>query len=128
MPAPGDAFFFSVSNSHLWVVISNPDGQRGEFLMVNLTTLSERTVDESCVLKPVDYPHFITHETIVFYDDAKLWWTTGANGYDELNTDGKINPMPPLSTSTLLKIQQGALASDFFIPDYIPLVQASLAS
>ncbi|MGO8674777.1 MAG: hypothetical protein ACLQVX_02760 [Limisphaerales bacterium] len=126
MVALADAFFFSVSNSHLWVVISPPDGPRNEFVMVNMTTLDEKVFDESCVLDPADYPVFIKRPTVIYYADVKLWWVDGDRGYDELAASQQITTMPTLSPHTLLRIQQGALKSDFFPPDYIHLVQDNL--
>lgn len=126
MATLGDAFFFSADRSHLWVVISTPRGRRGEFVMVNFTTLNENTVDESCVLQPADYPEFVEHPTAVFYIDAKVWWVAGANGYDAISFAGNITRMRAPNPATLLRIQQGALKSDFFPPDFKPLVQDSL--
>ena len=122
----GGAFFFSVDRSHLWVVISRPEGPKGQFVIVNFTTLDEKICDESCVLQPSDYPEYILHPTVVYYIDAKLWWFGGPNGYDDLASSSKISPMPNLAPGTLLRIQQGALRSDFFPPDYKPMVQDSL--
>src|SRR5207248_11030955 len=123
MVAPGDAFFFTVDRSHLWIVISRPEAPKGEFVIVNLTTLDEKIFDESCVLQPDDYPAFITHPTVVYYIDARLWWFAGPNGYDDLLSRAQIYPMPRLAAGPLLRIQQGALKSDFFPPDYKRLVQ-----
>jgi hypothetical protein len=122
----GDAFFWNEDRSHLWVVISTPQGRRAEFVMVNVTSLDEKIFDESCILQPADYPQFIDHPTAVFYVDAKVWWIAGANGYDAIAFGGNIARMPALRPATLLRIQQGALRSDFFPPDYKPLVQDSL--
>jgi hypothetical protein len=126
MPTLGDAFLFNVDRSHLWIVISNPAGDRKPFVMVNLTTHNDRVFDESCVLEPAHYPQYIKHRTVVYYIDAKLWWIDGEKGFDELDGDGQIIPMPKVGNQTLRRIQQGALMSNFFSPDHKPRVQASL--
>ena len=94
--------------------------------MVNLTTLDDEVEDTSCILQPDDYPAFIEHATVVYYNDAKLWWKTGEKGFNEIQKAGHVTMMPPVSPATLLKVQMGALKSDFFTPDYSPRVEASL--
>lgn len=122
------AFLFSVERSHLWVVISAPDGARSQFVMVNMTTLDNNVGDESCILDHADYPEFNKHPTVINYKDARLWWTFGENGYEELLASNMLVTKSAVSPYTLLRIQQGALQSDFLVPDYKALVQDSLVA
>ncbi len=126
MVALGDAFTFRVRGSHLWVVVSRPIGTLGEFVMVNLTTLTENTPDASCVLEPRDYPSFIRHPTCVRYIDARRWSALGENGFDQLLAAGGIHRMARFSDAVLLRIQEGALNSDFLEGAFEPLIRNSL--
>jgi len=41
---------------HMWVVLSDPDENSGKMVMVNLTTLTNKCVDDVCILDAGDFP------------------------------------------------------------------------
>ncbi len=47
---------------HIWVVLSDPLQTDDQILLVNMTTLADDCIDDSCILTPADYP-LLTHET-----------------------------------------------------------------
>ena len=113
MAGLGDAFFFAVQNSHLWIVITNPVGSDGEFIIVNVTT--DYGIGEGvCTLRPRDYPSYIDHPSEVRYKDAKLWRHTGPKGYNALLAAGAVIPKPPLSLATIAKVQDGCFGARLF--------------
>ena len=68
----GDVFaYYDGSDKHLWVVISDPEIDATAFVVtVNLTSYGP-TKEPACLLGPEDCPEFITHQTCVFYEEAR---------------------------------------------------------
>ena len=64
----GDTFILGPSG-HLWIVISDPAKNAGEFIMVNLTTNVFRAGTD-CELNPGDHP-WITDKCYVAFGDAR---------------------------------------------------------
>jgi hypothetical protein len=113
MPAIGDSFFFDVPGAHLWMVITEPDGADGEFVMVNITT--DHTGEGACGLYPEDdNGNFITRPSDVRYKDAQLWREVGPKGYNALLAAGMIRPYGQLKPETLIKVQDGAFIAELF--------------
>ena len=56
--------------THLWVVISDPQQNPDQIVVVNLTS-QRRWQDQACVLFPADHS-FIRHETVVYYAEARI--------------------------------------------------------
>ena len=54
---------------HLWVLVTRAHPDNGQAIMVNITTLRERS-DTTTVLGVGDHP-FITRPSVVFYADAR---------------------------------------------------------
>jgi hypothetical protein len=64
LPKPGH------ETRHLWVVLTEPDGDPIKVVAVNLTTRRPDT-DTTAILQAGDHP-FLTKETIVHYVDARF--------------------------------------------------------
>lgn len=124
MPAIGDSFRL-VPDGHLWIIISDPLGANGAFIMVNVTTLRDTAFDRSCVLQRGDHPR-IHHNSVIFYSDAKEWWVQGENGYDHWWQKNQIITHEPFSATVLRRIQDGALVSDHFKKKFRPRIQQCL--
>ncbi len=58
LPKPG------AEKEHLWVVVTNPDPNTGEVIMVNLTTQRPHS-DTTTVLLPGEHP-FLDRPTVAF--------------------------------------------------------------
>jgi hypothetical protein len=125
MIALGDSFHFNVDLGHLWMVITDPYGSAGNFLMVNMTSLRAHVADTTCILKVGEHPE-VVHDSVVYYQDAREWWVDGDRGYDQILAKGLITPRLPLSRALLRRIQNGALASPYFKRKYVARVQACL--
>jgi hypothetical protein len=64
----GDTFLRADSDRHLWVVLSDPEKDPENVLLVNMTTWNA-TKERACILHTGDHP-WITHETCINYGDA----------------------------------------------------------
>ena len=110
----GHSFFFRVTHSHLWVVITNPEGDDGEFVMVNIETHSGQG-EGACILEPADDAGgFIREPSEVRYKDALLWQRSGPKGFDAQVKAQVIKPYGKLKEGTLAKIQDGSFRSPLF--------------
>lgn len=56
---------------HLWIVINDPAQHDGQVLYVNVTSLTGRFDDLTCVLQRGEHP-FIKHDSYVRFDGAKV--------------------------------------------------------
>ncbi|MCX7045994.1 MAG: hypothetical protein NTX50_10990 [Candidatus Sumerlaeota bacterium] len=54
---------------HIWIVLSDPEATAGQILFVNLTTLRDSSIDDTCILGPEDYI-YLSHRTTVAYSRA----------------------------------------------------------
>jgi len=107
MIVPGDAFKTLEAPFHIWIIITLPD-ENGEAVVVNLSSYKPgEEEDSTCVLQRSDYPEYIRCPTVVVYRKAK-WGPVGGFKNSPL-----FKRMPSVSATTLRKIQQGALDSDF---------------
>jgi hypothetical protein len=59
----------SLPPRHIWIVITDPACTNGEILLVNLTTLPDDCVDDTCILGPADFS-LLTRRTTVAYSRA----------------------------------------------------------
>src|SRR5262245_31893923 len=74
-------------DSHLWIVISEPQQDAANVVIVNLTTWVDWK-DQSCILVVGDHP-WITHDSCVSYQDAKC---VAEQVLDGLVVSGRLIP------------------------------------
>ena len=91
---------------HLWVIITDPDGDPLLVVMVNMTSV-RRGVDKTVLLKKGDHP-FIKHNTAISYADAKI---TNADNLQYRINKGHFKKMAPLDKTILSRVQEGLLKS-----------------
>ena len=66
MIRPGLTLRAEAEPRHVWIVLSDPtETPDGAILMVNLTSLTEKCVDDCCILSPADYSPVLKHKTVV---------------------------------------------------------------
>ncbi len=94
--------------SHLWVIISDPETDPDNVLIVNLTDAEEHH-DQSCVLDASDHPGVLTKRSCVAYQWAKL---TSVDALETALASGLLYTKPPVSPETLQKILDGARDTD----------------
>jgi len=92
---------------HLWVIISDPEQDAANVLIVNLTSWKPHH-DQSCILREGDHP-WIQHKSCVNYPDAKI---TSIGVLKELRDKGLITPKAPFSPAVLERIRAGAGESE----------------
>jgi hypothetical protein len=102
----GTTFLLSAVDIHLWVIISDPQTDPQNVLIVNLTTLDARK-EQACVLRAGEHP-WIRHDTCVNYGDSQV--TT----LDKLLAAQNANALiiqSPVGPDLLRRIQEGAMSS-----------------
>jgi hypothetical protein len=102
----GDTFLFDGHEIHLWIIISDPDIDPDNVLIVNFTSLAPHK-DQSCVLRPGDH-RWITHDTCVNYQDSRI---TTLENLIAARDGGLLIHHDPLSPAVLKKIRDGSLNS-----------------
>lgn len=91
---------------HLWIVLTEPEGDPLQVVIVNLTTKRSGS-DETVVLKVGAHP-FIKHETCVNYSDAQI---VKVEALMRAATSGFFDIPDAMDSAVLSAIQQGLLES-----------------
>ena len=102
----GDCFRFRERDDHLWIVLSDPQQNPDQVLVVNLTTVTRRK-DTTCILRPGDHP-FVRHDSCVNYHDGRVY---SNSCLDSLLARDKIRPEDRLDAPILQRIREGAILS-----------------
>jgi len=98
IPLPGTSL-----DSHLWIVLSDPEQDPRRILIVNLTTVRDGS-DPACVLHVGDH-HFVRHDTCVSYAGAKV--VSGAD-IERLFQAKALSHNVAVSPEVLERIRRGA--------------------
>lgn len=115
---PGDTFRSEQSPRHIWVVLTDPSANGGRFLLVNMTSLRDTCIDDTCVLQPSDY-ELLTHATTIAYSRALI---ANDKGLKDLVSSGNFLPIPSVPAATLGKMIAGARTSRQLAPDKLNLL------
>jgi len=107
LPKPGH------EKEHLWALITAPDPQSGDAIMVNLTTQRPHS-DTTTIIQPGEHS-FVDRPTVVFYADARM---VNVNRLEEGLRQGLVRQHAALSAELLQRIQNGLFVSRF-TPDKI---------
>jgi hypothetical protein len=102
----GDCFFnkpTATLPSHPWVIISEPETDPDNVVVVNLTDIAGWD-DRSCVLEVSDHPGVFTKRSCIAY---RLAIITSVVNLEELQSRGLIIMKPPVPDQTLRKILDG---------------------
>jgi len=103
----GDAFLIDEPgtsyDSHLWIIISDPDVDHF-VLLVNFTSWRSDK-DQACVIEPDEYPRYLSKKTCVNYAKAKH--VSSAN-LRQLVDKGFVTHHGTVSQQLLDKIRDGA--------------------
>lgn len=102
---------------HLFVALTDPQGQDGRILLASFSTVTDRYYcEETCTLDPEDVGHpFITERSFIRYQ--KLRWET----VDDLRSglrSGSIQQMQDLAEEVVASICQGVEDSPFAATKY----------
>lgn len=111
MAGLGDTIILSkpgAEKEHLWILITNPDPQTGEAIMVNLTSQRPHS-DITTILQPGEHP-FIDRPTVAFYADARF---VNVALLDSSITQGVGHSHATALPALLRKLQSGLLVSPF---------------
>lgn len=100
LPKPG------YEKEHLWALITAPDPEIGDAIMVNLTTQRPHS-DTTTIIQPGEHP-FVDRPTVVFYADARI---VNVNRLEEGLRHGVGRQNVPLSAELLQRIHEGLFVS-----------------
>ena len=100
LPKPGQ------EKEHLWALITAPNPESGDAIMVNLTTQRPHS-DITTIIQPGEHP-FVDRPTVVFYADARM---VNVKRLEQGLGESLVRLHMPLSTDLLQRIQEGLLAS-----------------
>jgi len=107
----GDCFVNEAGSrlpSHPWVILSDPDINPDDVLIVNYTD-ARNTSDDACELDIGDHPSVITKPTRVYYQLAKV---TSIAMLKKCDDSGLLTHRTPVPSKTLDRILAGASDSD----------------
>ncbi len=96
------------STPHLWVIITEPD-ENGDVVIVNVTSWRPDS-DETVIIKTGEH-HRITHQSVVFYQDARI--AKAALIEKAIQNTTLCVKCDPCSQELLMRIQQGVTQSRF---------------
>ena len=91
---------------HLWVVLTDPDGDPLKVVMVNMTSLRPN-VDTTVILDIGEHP-FVRYKTVINYGCARF---TEIRSINKVLEKGLVTIKDPASDKLLQKIQNGLLES-----------------
>ncbi len=105
----GDTFLRTDSDKHLWIVLSDPEKDSDNVLLVNMTSWTA-TKESACILNRGDHP-WIRHKTCINYDDFDTVVTT-LTDLQNAKDAGAVIVQKPLSKAVLRRVLEGATASE----------------
>lgn len=112
---PGTTFYYqenTYSNSHLYVILTEPENVRGTICVVSVNFTTRRSAgrgsDMTVVLNVGDHP-FIKRPSVVVYNDAMFFSAEKLIRY--INEEQSL--ADDVEEKVLKRIQQGLLDSDF---------------
>lgn len=104
-------------DSHLWVIISDPDIDPHSVLIVNFTSW-RADKDQACVVDKDDHP-YIHHRTCVNYAGSKV---QSVDDLGRLVKAGTVSHREPASEELLRRMRDGAIESKFMIMSHANLL------
>ena len=108
----GDAILmpkkYADATPHVWILLTDP--AEDQAAIVNVTTLRNHP-DQTVILKVGDHP-YITHDSIIFYADARIVPVTPIEEGLKMNTP-IFRKLESCSTELIKRISEGVFASDF---------------
>jgi hypothetical protein len=104
----GDAFFLKdrAVDTHLWVVISDPEEDAQRVVLVSVTTC-EPHKEAVCLLDVGDHPT-VSHKSCIAYNEARM---TTLGTLIALRDAGHLSLQPPVSEELLTRIRAGVSQS-----------------
>jgi hypothetical protein len=115
----GDAFYIRDRSvdTHLWVVISDPQKDPGRVIMVSVTTFEDYKEDV-CPINAGDHPR-VTHRSCVAYHEARMTTLERLIG---LRDGNHLSIQAPLSDELLARIREGVNRSRTIKYKYVEIL------
>ena len=115
----GDAFYIRDRSvdTHLWVVISDPQRAPGRVIMVSVTTFEDYKEDV-CPINAGDHPR-VTHRSCVAYHEARM---TTLERLIALRDGNHLSIQDPISGELLARIREGVNRSRTIKYKYVEIL------
>lgn len=115
----GDTFYIRDRSvdTHLWLILSDPEMDPERVLMVSMTT-HEPYKEDACLLNKGDHPR-ISHETCVAYNEARL---ISLEKLKALSDGGYLSLQAPLAPEVLKRIREGVSRSTMIKYKHVELL------
>lgn len=113
----GEAYY-NTSHGHHCFVVSHPDPETGEVVVVNTTTWTADK-DHACIIEASEHPNLSTKSVIAYNFAVAL------NMNQQAAAKAKYQPCTPLSSELLDRIQIGLDESEYAPKKCVKLVRAS---
>ncbi len=104
-------------DTHLWVVISDPDRDAERVVLVSMTTYEDYKED-ACLLGVGDHPR-VSHKTCIAYNEARM---TTLEKLKVLQDGGLLIVQAPVSKEVLTRIRDGVSKSTRIKPKFIDIL------
>jgi hypothetical protein len=105
------------TDSHLWIIASDPQKDEARVLIVNLTTASNHH-DKSCICRQGDHP-FITHDSCINYQRSYILSISTIKARLD---KGIVEQREPVNRQILQRIWDGADKSEHIPIDHWKLL------
>ena len=115
----GDTFFLTdrTVDTHLWVVISDPERDAERVVLVSVTTF-EPHKEAVCLLEVGDHPT-ISHKSCIAYNETRMTTLAMLNG---LRDRGHLRDQGPVSEVLLARARAGVSRSTRIKYKYIEIL------
>jgi len=125
MPCLGDTYWaenpFTSNPPHLYFIVATPTSNGKYYILLNMTK-KKPSSDTSCILLPGDH-RSVEHESVIQYMQAIR---TKPDLLQTVIKRGSFTPGPRASRDLIRRIQEGALKSPHFRPEYRWIIEAEI--
>lgn len=115
----GDTFRFRSKETHLWMVISDPEADSSRVLIVNMTTFRPDK-EQTCLLNPGDH-ECVEHNSCINYAESRVYSNAHLDDplardrivlYSELRSEILAMVREGAARSTRMKLEHGSILID----------------
>jgi hypothetical protein len=114
----GYTFLLTQVDDHLWVILSDPNQDPREILVVSITTWREGK-DPACMIERGEHP-FVTHRSCLAYIEARV---LSRDSFYTLKDGGYLKLQEPVSNELLGRMREAAAKTQNLKPVFKEILQ-----
>ena len=114
----GYTFLLTQVDDHLWVILSDPNQDPREILVVSITTWREGK-DPACMIEREEHP-FVTHRSCLTYIEARV---LSRDSFYTLKDGGYLKLQEPVSNELLGRMREAAAKTQNLKPVFKEILQ-----